>query len=330
MTKDTAHGRENPTSKPRGRFPWWAWLGISLVALGGIIALVFRLGFSPFKPRAGTVRTASVDSMEQVYIPKGQFRMGSSSGDSLPDVKPQHAVYLDSYWIDRTEVTNDQFAAFVDETGYRTTAEKEGRAWVFENGNWTLKNGIHWRHPQGGRNSLEGLGDHPVVHVSWYDAQAYCQWAGRRLPTEAEWEKAAGGVEIVRYPWGNQTALGDRANFADQSLDVGWANQDTDDGYPQTAPGKSFPEGVSPYGAFNMAGNVYEWVEDWYLWNYYSLSPYRNPGGPDSGEHRSLRGGSWITNGENYHIPSRVSLPPDYTIQDTGFRCAESAQTENQ
>lgn len=321
---------KNQRSRFWGKMTLWVGAGIALALTGGLLILIFGLDLLQIGPRAGSIRSAKVDGMEEVYVPEGQFRMGSTSPDGLPDVKPQHAVYLDSFWIDRTEVSNEQFDAFVEETGFQTTAEKNDRSWIFEDGNWRLEKGVNWQHPQGDNTDLEGLGNHPVVHISWHDARAYCQWAGRRLPTEAEWEKAAGERENIRFPWGDQAPQGKQANFADRALSAGWSDPVVHDGYPHTAPVGSFPEGASPYKALDMAGNVYEWVQDWYDWDYYSISPYKNPTGPASGEHRSVRGGSWISSWRNYWVTSRVSLPLHYTIQDTGFRCAQSTQVQTQ
>lgn len=308
------------------RFPKWMWLIVAAGLVVGLMAVLFWLDILSIGPRAGSTKTSSKDGMEQVLIPEGQFQMGSASEGALPDVKPQHAVFLDAYWMDRTEVTNQQFMTFVEATDYRTTAEEYGQSWVFELGDWREAEGVNWRHPRGKNTGLEGRGNHPVVHVSWQDARSYCEWAGRRLPTEAEWEKAAGGTELIRYPWGDESADGKRGNFADRALAAKWSNMEIDDGYARTAPAASFQAGASPYGVLDMAGNVYEWVGDWYQWDYYTRSPYRNPTGPESGKHRSVRGASWVSKASNYAVYSRVSLPPQYTIQDTGFRCAQPAE----
>ncbi len=329
MTGSTQKTRHPSPPDPQDSFPIWIWLILGAGLIVGVLALFLGRDILSFGPRAGSIQRSAADDMDQVYIPEGQFQMGSASEGALPDVKPQHAVYLDAYWMDQTEVTNKQFMSFVEATGYRTTAEEIGQSWVFELGNWREAEGVNWRHPRGQNTDLEGRGDHPVIHISWQDARAYCEWAGRRLPTEAEWEKAAGGTELIQYPWGDQPADGKRANFADQALSAKWSNMDVDDGFARTAPVASYEEGASPYGVHDMAGNVYEWVQDWYQWDYYARSPYRNPTGPESGKHRSVRGASWVSKASNYAVYSRVSLPPQYTIQDTGFRCAQAVQSRN-
>jgi len=155
-------------------------------------------------PISTTVRAA--DSMMMVYVPAGEFLMGSPISEGIANEWPQHTVYLDAFWIDQTEVTNRQFEKFVQATGYRTDAEKEGTGGKFV-GSYDSParvDGADWRHPDGPDSSLGGRAEYPVVQVSWNDAQAYCKWAGARLPTEAQWEKAARGTDERRYPWGNQ------------------------------------------------------------------------------------------------------------------------------
>jgi formylglycine-generating enzyme required for sulfatase activity len=179
------------------------------------------------------------DGMVMVYVPEGEFLMGSPSGQGNDDEHPQHTVYLDAFWIDQTEVTNAQYRK-------------------------CLEAGV-CRKPVCWDNSDYNAPDQPVVCVSWGDARTYCEWAGVRLPSEAEWEKAARGTDGRVYPWGNEAPICERANYA---VCVGKA-----------ASAGSYPAGVSPYGALDMAGNVWEWVADWYAGNYYSRSPARNPQG---------------------------------------------------
>jgi formylglycine-generating enzyme required for sulfatase activity len=237
------------------------------------------------------------DGAKWVHVPAGEFLMGSteSDADAYEDERPQHTVYLGAFQIMQTEVTNAMFERFVNATGHRTMAEAAGKSWVFDvnKKKWKEIAGANWRHPRGPGSNLGGLGSHPVVHVSWDDAVAYCAWAGGRLPTEAEWEKAARGTDGRKYPWGNQPPAGDLLNFADRNLDVEWADKNTEDGYQFTAPVGSYPKGASPYGALDMAGNVWEWVADWYDAAYYAGSPRSNPTGPADGEYRVLRGGCW-------------------------------------
>ena len=278
---------------------------------------------SPTSPRLGigSTQVSPKDSMVQMYVPAGEFEMGSNAYD---DEKPIHAVTLDAFWIDQTEVTNAMFAEFVLATGYETDAELDGDSYVYQDGEWNNLSGADWQHPQGPANSLSGLEDHPVVHVSWNDAQSYCEWTGRRLPTEAEWEKAARGADGRKYPWGDQDVAGNLLNFADRNLDVGWADTNVDDGYEFTAPVGSYPAGASPYDVFDMAGNVWEWVADWYDENYYGDSPSSNPEGPVSGNYRILRGGSWGNNDRDVRSANRRWNSPDGSRRYLGFRCARS------
>jgi formylglycine-generating enzyme required for sulfatase activity len=211
-------------------------------------------------------------------VPAGGFLMGSTDADGQAedDEKPQHTVYLDAFWIDRTEVTNAQYRKCV-EAG---TCEAPVPCPVW-----------------GGEATFDDQttkANHPVVCVRWYDAAKYCQWAGVRLPTEAEWEKAARGTDGRVYPWGNSFD-GSRLDFCDSNCQREQARTVTNasDGYSRTAPVGSYPAGASPYGLLDMAGNVWEWVNDWYDSGYYGRSPARNPPGPDTGQRRVIRGGSW-------------------------------------
>ena len=214
------------------------------------------------------------------------------------DETPQHVVYLDAFWIDQTEVTVAMFRVFVEATGYMTTAEREGWGMPWTDGpkelEWPKVNGADWQHPRGPGTTVED--NHPVTQVSWEDAAAYCKWVGGQLPTEAQWEKACRGIDGRMWPWGN-TFDGTRVSSCEtQCLIERWKNDRFDDGYTFTAPVGSFPDGVSPYGALDMAGNVWEWVADWYEIDYYHNSPDENPLGPGSGTLRAMRGGAWYDN----------------------------------
>jgi serine/threonine protein kinase/formylglycine-generating enzyme required for sulfatase activity len=261
-------------------------------------------------PGRGSTMVSEIDGMRLVFIPAGEFLMGSSAEDALAeeDEKPQHIVYLDAYWIDQTEVTNAMFQRFVRESGHLTQAEEQGWSYVY-NGSWQRVEGANWQHPGGPGSSLEGFEDYPVVHVSWADAQAYCRWAGRRLPTEAEWEKAARGTEGALYPGGNQISC----NTAQYVVCEG-----------QSLPVGSKPAGISPFGAFDMAGNVWEWVADWYDQAYYVGVRTLNPQGPDTGEMKVQRGGSWRLNEKYARSANRSPIDPKETWQSDGFRCALS------
>jgi formylglycine-generating enzyme required for sulfatase activity len=248
---------------------------------------------------AGATRVSPNDGMVLVYVPAGEFLMGSTDADiaqaekkypvsDFADEKPKHTVYLDAYWIDRTVVTNAEYARCV-QTG-QCSPPQATRSHT--------------------RDSYYGnvqYANYPVVYVTWEDAKNYCAWAGRRLPTEAEWEKAARGTDGRVYPWGNQTPNTTLANF---DMNVG----DT------TEVGK-YPAGASPYGALDMAGNVWQWVADRYEKNYYQTSPERNPTGPGSGSLRVMRGGAFYFDSSAERSAARMGIDPDLTWDPNGFRC---------
>jgi formylglycine-generating enzyme required for sulfatase activity len=254
-------------------------------------------------------RVTSKDGMVQVYVPAGNFLMGSTERDleaagldpdEFSDELPQHDVYLDAYWIDQTEVTNAMFAAFLNERGNQI---EHGETWM------RADTDAARIHQQGGIWVPDrGYENHPVVEVRWYGAQAYCAWAGRRLPTEAEWEKAARGTEGQIYPWGNNNPSCNLVNFRQCVGD--------------TAEVGSYPGGSSPYGALDMAGNVMEWVSDLYSETYYSNSPTSNPQGPTSGW-GILRGGTWASVPFGVRVTFRFwSCRHSSSYEDSGFRCA--------
>ncbi len=272
----------------------------------------------------GSTMTSEKDGITLVYVPPGKFQMGSDADDALAECQkfrtdcdrdwftaeePVHTVYLDAYWIDRTEVTNAMYAKCVD--AGKCDPPNSTKSYT--------------------RNSYYGnseFGDYPVIYTSWDDATAYCEWADRRLPTEAEWEKAAGWDEKYQsprvYPWGD-TFDGVKVNFCDTNCNYGWKNADYDDGYADTSPVGNYPTGASFYGVYDMAGNVWEWVADWYDENYYSNSPASNPTGLLSGEYHVLRGGAWSNLINNLRVSNRAGLnPDDVNLYDFGFRCARS------
>ena len=252
----------------------------------------------------GSTIVSEKDDMVLVYVPAGEFIMGSGDGEA--DEKPIHTVDLDAFWIDRTEVTNAMYAMCVSDGLCKEPTNTSSYA-----------------HPSYYDNPE--FGDYPVLYVDWNMANAYCSWAGRRLPTEAEWEKAARGTDGRTYPWG-AAFDGAIVNFCDTNCPLGHADKSSNDGYSDVAPVGSYPSGQSIYGALDMAGNVWEWVNDWYDENYYANSPESNPLGPNllDGQDRVLRGGSW--NGNSYSTRSayRNRYNPTYSWVSFGFRCSRS------
>jgi len=255
----------------------------------------------PANASQGDTWTSPVDGMVMAYISAGEFQMGSNEND---DEKPVHSVYLDAFWMDVTEVTNAMYASFLNSEGNQ---QEGGVSWLSETASVRIQD------ESGGWKAQVGYEKHPVVYVSWYGAQAYCVWAGRRLPSEAEWEKAArGGLEGKTYPWGDEEPTCERG--AQNSAQFGGCEGG------DTAPAASF--GANGYGLFDMAGNVWEWVADWYSDTYYQSSSKNNPAGPASGEYRVLRGGSWGYVAGNLRAADRFRDFPVIRGDDVGFRCA--------
>ncbi|MEK9162934.1 MAG: formylglycine-generating enzyme family protein [Chloroflexota bacterium] len=242
-------------------------------------------------PAVSSTQVSTKDGMVLIYIPAGDFLMGSADSDkeANSDEKPQHKVYLDAFWIDKTEVTNVMYARCVQAGACQTLFETKSFARSSYYTNAQFK-------------------DFPVIYVSWDDAGKYCKWAERRLPTEAEWEKAARGAIGRLYPWGDDPPNPSLLNF---NKNVG----DT------TQVGK-YPDGASTYGVLDMAGNVWEWVADWYDEKYYSKSPNRNPDGPASGGFGILRGGAWVTEPNYVRAAQRLKVAFDFRDSIVGFRCA--------
>lgn len=241
---------------------------------------------SPNLPVA--IKTSPADGMALVYVPEGKFSMGDNGDPNLKEY-PQHSVYLDAFWIDKTEVTNAM---------YQTCVEG-GACWE----------PVPRLNPYYGKWAYRNL---PVVYVNWYAAEMYCGWAGRRLPTEAEWEKAARGTDARYFPWGNSAANPRLANFSETA-------------FLEALPVSRYPLGASPYGALNMAGNAREWVADWFDRQYYLHAPAANPTGPEAGTERSLRGGAYDANLDDIVVFRRFKHEPDSAGLSRGFRCAESA-----
>jgi formylglycine-generating enzyme required for sulfatase activity len=254
---------------------------------------------------------------------------------------PVRAVALKPFWIDTVAVSNAWFAKFVDATGYLTEAERYGWSFVFggllpddfsstrgaaQAPWWRQVFGADWRHPEGPYSSVESRMDHPVVHVSWNDARAYCVWAGRRLPTEAEWEYAArGGLEQRRYAWGDElTPDGEwRCNIWQGTFPL---RNTLEDSYLGTAPVDEFePNG---YGLYNVSGNVWEWCSDWFHSSFHFHGPRDNPTGPPFGQAKVMRGGSYLCHDSycnRYRVAARSSNTHDSSTGNTGFRCTRDA-----
>ena len=258
-----------------------------------------------------------------VRIAAADFMMGSDHG--FPYEAPVHRVTLDAYWMDVTEVTNADFAKFIEATGRVTTAEEIGTAVVFKPGkqDWDLVEGADWRHPEGPSSSIDDRMDHPVINVSWDDAVAYCEWAGKRLPTEAEFEYAArGGLSNAEFAWGNE--LNPKGHFrANTWQGIFPENDRKEDGFSGVAPIKSFPP--NSYGLYDITGNVWEWVHDWFDPNYYAMSPTDNPQGPSQGTQKVQRGGSWLCSSnycQGYRVAARMNTDRDSGLNNLGFRCA--------
>lgn len=287
-------------------------------------------------PRAG-----SAEGMTR--IAGGAFRMGDEGPDCwVADGEgPAREVTLSPYWMDRTCVTNAQFAEFVEDTGYVTEAERFGWSFVFFNQIpkarrktarfatvlgldwWARVEKADWRKPGGPGTNIRKKMDHPVVHVSWADAAACAAWAGKRLPTEAEWECAArGGLEGAKYAWGDELTPGGRhfcniwqGRFPD--LDT------AEDGYAGTAPARSFR--ANGFGLYNVAGNVWEWCADWFSRDWHLTAGRTDPRGPEDGTARVIRGGSFLCHKSycnRYRVAARTSNTPDSTTCHQGFRCA--------
>jgi formylglycine-generating enzyme required for sulfatase activity/serine/threonine protein kinase len=266
------------------------WVSVQLVEVGGGVTGIPVAAVIPLTPTPSA-------PLDMVHVPAGEFIMGSDEGDR--NEQPVHTVYLDAFYIDKYEVTNAQFAQFLNEQGNQ---EEGGVTWLDigdEDCRITQSGGQY--------QPKSGYSDHPIIEVSWYGTKAYCQWVGKRLPTEAEWEKAARGTDERTYPWVGGIDC-DHAQY--------WGCGG------RTVPVGSKPKGVSPYGALDMVGNVWEWVADWYDSGYYAASPENNPKGPASGDYRVIRGGSWLDLEVNVRAALRRGDSPDSTLSSVGFRCA--------
>ncbi|GAA1382174.1 formylglycine-generating enzyme family protein [Kitasatospora putterlickiae] len=279
-----------------------------------------------------------------VLLPGGEFLMGTEDAEGFPGdgEGPVRAVRLTPFRIDTHAVSNDRFAAFVADTGYRTEAERLGWSYVFASFLpaalrrdaprpertpwWCGVEGAAWNRPEGPGSDVAGRGDHPVVHMSWNDAAAYAAWAGKRLPTEAEWEYAArGGLEQARYPWGDELdPAGEyRCNIWRGTFP---ARNTAADGFRGTAPVDAFePNG---FGLYNVSGNVWEWCADWWTTDHPADRPLVDPAGPAAGTDKVIRGGSHMCHRSycnRYRVAARTANSPDSSSGHAGFRCAADA-----
>lgn len=263
-------------------------LALSIKTETKVVEAAAAQDFSMYKTLVGD------DGREMVQISEGPFVMGSRDNDSDPDEKPEHQVYLKAYFFDKNEVTQYAYDRFA-----KMTKRAKRKIEVFEDDPAKLLKP-----------------EHPMIAVTWEDAEAYCKWAGKRLPTEAEWEKAARGEGKRRYPWGDEFV-------------VGYANIDgNEDAFRYLAPPGSFESGRSPYGIYDMTGNVGEWVSDLYDENYYRKSPYRDPKGPEQGDQHVIRGGSWRETKRNVRASKRFQAKPWRHDVTVGFRCAKDVDAE--
>lgn len=265
------------------------------LALAVLYAASMGMNGDPISFRSAWANLGEVpdrDPVAMITIPSGPFLMGNQAGVGRQDEQPQRRVYLNAFAIDRYEVTNARYLRFVRETGHRFPPNPYG-AGVLE--------------------SASGIENLPAVQVSWYDAVSYCQWAGKRLPTEAEWEKAARGTDGRLFPWGMEPATARHATF-----DREWVEEET------LHPVGARPAGRSPYGVDDMAGNAREWVRDWYDPAYYASAPSRNPTGPEHGVVRVIRGGSWHSPITDIRATARGKGGFALRTHGTGFRCARN------
>lgn len=279
----------------RGQQMMW-WTGISLMA-GVLCLVVAERQLSEGGNAVSTEASRGRDGAPMVFIPAGPFTMGSNDG--LPNERPAHTVTLDAYSIDQYEVTLSLYRKFLE-----TGKQEPPPTWDDE--------------------AATTVGDRPAIGMKWGAAASYCQWAGKRLPAEAEWEKAARGTDGRRYPWGNMQPFVDIANY-NRGL---WVSEAiTLVAVTSGLEGMSVRHGLkeggkSPFGASHMAGNAAEWVADWYDRDYYQKSPEQNPAGPSTGEKRVIRGGSWADVPAALRVTARLSAEPDFEDRTIGFRCA--------
>jgi formylglycine-generating enzyme len=293
------------------------------------------------EPRGG-VRTQKASPEGMILLPGGTFLMGTDDGQGFPrdGEGPVRRITLDPFYISPHATTNAEFSAFVEDTGYETEAERFGWSFVFYRfltarakkkvkGTvdgapwWRAVGGANWRRPEGPGSGIKTRTRHPVIHVSHNDALAYCDWAGKRLPTEAEWEYAArGGLEQRRYPWGD-TLTPEGEHLCNIWQGEFPTRNTKGDGYAGTAPVGSFPP--NGFGLYDVSGNVWEWCQDWFSATFHVGGIRKNPTGPPTGNSRVIRGGSYLCHKSycnRYRVAARSSNTPDSSTGNSGFRCA--------
>ncbi len=342
---------------------YFTWLLLTAVLMNACNSATQR----PTAADSTAAPATPTDSLNRmIMIPGGAFDMGTDDSQTRADEQPKHKVTVDSFFIDEHEVTNAEFTAFVTATGYVTTAEKpismeelmkelpagspEPDSSLLQAGSlvfsppdhavplddvsqwWTFVAGASWQHPEGPGSNITGKEHYPVIHISWDDAQAYAKWAGKRLPTEAEWEYAArGGLASQLYPWGNEALTTGKPKANTWNGHFPYENTKTD-GFYGVAPVKSFAS--NGYGLYDMSGNVWEWCADWYDAEYYHHVPAtaHNPQGPAKGfdpadplaPKRVIRGGSFMCSDEycsGYRVTARMKTTPTSGLMNLGFRC---------
>jgi formylglycine-generating enzyme required for sulfatase activity len=272
---------------------------IVLVIIGLALATAFAVETPPLSIKGR-------DGAPMMLVPAGTFLMGSKEGDGADDEHPIHEVYLDNFYIDKYEVSVKRYSHFLNKTEHPNPREAKKDLW-----------GPNARSDSWEKVDLKRDAQKPIVDIDWYSARSYCEWAGKRLPTEAEWEKAARGNDGRTYPWGSGRPVPHIANFKNWVIRPVYSHK--------LYSIDSFERGKSPYGVYNMGGNVAEWVADWYAPNYYKVSPTKNPQGPSKGERKIYRGGSFSGQFWEMRAALRRALPPEFAYQK-GIRCAKDAR----
>ena len=366
MSRRTTATPSEPLSQARPARIRWTW-GVPILMLAALAAVVFLVDMKSSTGEPARTPPPGPAPEGMAWIPGGTFTMGDPT--SVDNDAPWHKVTVDGFWMDTHEVTNAEFARFVAATGYKTVAERVPTKEMYPNADpanlvagsavfkpvklgrpatgappvwWDYVKGADWRSPEGPPSSIKDRENYPVVQIAWEDAAAYAKWAGKRLPTEAEWEFAArGGLEKKPYVWGDDPQ-GTGGKYFANSYQGRFPEHDTArDGYSNLAPVGKFP--ANGYGLFDMSGNAWEWCSDWYDAGYYHTSPENNPKGPsdprliprdsrepDTGQaQRVRRGGSFLC-ADDYckrYLPgTRDKNPPDSSANHTGFRCVKDAK----